>query len=134
MADVAKQTVKLGGKYYRTGDTLPPIKDAKVRERLIAVGAITPGSGAKTETKAPAKTKKVGQSQDKAPQGPGTGEGGDVDPDAIPSDFPGAEALAKAGITTFSALDDVEDLTSIDGIGETTARKIEAALDALETE
>lgn len=42
MADEARQTVKIGGRYYRPGETLPVIKDAKLRAGLIASGVIEP--------------------------------------------------------------------------------------------
>lgn len=42
MTDVAKQTVKIGGKYYHPGDTLPGTIEARERKRLLALGAIEP--------------------------------------------------------------------------------------------
>lgn len=50
----------------------------------------------------------------------------------IPDDFPGASELADAGISTLAELTAVEDLTDIAGIGQVTAEKIRAALDAAE--
>lgn len=50
--------------------------------------------------------------------------------DQLPADFPGIEALRKAEITTFSALEEVDDLTDIKGIGEATAAEISEALGA----
>lgn len=49
--------------------------------------------------------------------------------DTIPDNFPGAKELREAGITTFSALREVEDLDEIDGIGQKTEEKILAALE-----
>lgn len=115
MADIAKHTVKYDGKYFRPGQEIPGLKAAE-RKALLEAGAIT-ASEPKRGGSAPSEETSASP-----------------DPDAIPADFPGAEALAKAGITTFAALDAVEDLTSIDGIGKATAEKIENALDALEAE
>jgi hypothetical protein len=53
-----------------------------------------------------------------------------VDPDAIPSGFPAAKALAAAGIASFAALAEVEDLTALSGIGTKTAEAITEALEA----
>ena len=52
--------------------------------------------------------------------------------DQLPADFPGLDALKKEGITTFSALEEVDDLVAIKGIGEATAAEIEEALAAHE--
>lgn len=52
------------------------------------------------------------------------------DADAIPEDFPGAKALAAAGIRTYAVLEAVEDLTSISGVGNKTAEAIREALEA----
>ena len=41
MADIAKQTVKTGGEYFRPGDKVE-IKDAAERKRLLSLGAIAP--------------------------------------------------------------------------------------------
>lgn len=51
-----------------------------------------------------------------------------ADPDALPDGFPGGVALAKAGISTFTALADAGPLTEIPGIGARTAGQIEARL------
>lgn len=59
---------------------------------------------------------------------------GPEDPNRIPEDFPGAKALADAGVTTFDALDEIEDLTAVKGIGPKLAEQIEAALDELAVE
>lgn len=50
--------------------------------------------------------------------------------DAIPEDFPGYSALGQEGITTFTALEAIEVLTDIPGIGKVTADKITDALHA----
>lgn len=51
---------------------------------------------------------------------------------ALPDDFPGRNALAGAGINTFTqarkARDSKEGLTGIAGVGDATARSIEEAL------
>ncbi len=49
--------------------------------------------------------------------------------DLLPVDFPGHAALAAEGITTFAQVREVEDLTSIAGIGEVTAEKIAEAME-----
>lgn len=55
---------------------------------------------------------------------------GDSDPDTIPDDFPGAKALAEAGITTLAQLvPHLENLTAIKGIGTATANAILAELE-----
>lgn len=46
----------------------------------------------------------------------------------LPADFPGHAALEAAGITTYGQLRKVSDLTTITGIGEATASKIEEAM------
>lgn len=52
--------------------------------------------------------------------------------DSIPSNFPGRDALKKAGITTFSGLAEVKDKTEIEGVGEKTAEAMDEALKARE--
>lgn len=51
----------------------------------------------------------------------------------IPEDFPGADALANAGITTFKQLSefDLAELTTIPQIGESTANQIRESLGAV---
>lgn len=53
-----------------------------------------------------------------------------TEPGAIPDDFPGARALASAGVTSLDELRGVEDLTAIRGIGAATADAIREALAA----
>lgn len=48
--------------------------------------------------------------------------------DELPEDFPAADLLAKNGITTRAELAAVEDLESLEGIGETWAERIREAL------
>ena len=50
--------------------------------------------------------------------------------DELPADFPGHAALDAAGLTTLTQVREIEDLTSIAGIGEATAEKITEALEA----
>lgn len=45
--------------------------------------------------------------------------------DTIPDEAPGAEALRKAGIT-WAELADIDDFTTIDGIGQKTAERLTA--------
>lgn len=54
--------------------------------------------------------------------------------DQIPATFPGAKALAEAGIETFSAIADMSEaeLVALKGIGEATAKAILEALEARE--
>ena len=49
--------------------------------------------------------------------------------DAIPEDFPHASRLESAGVTTFTELEAYDDLGEIDGIGDSYAEDIRAALD-----
>jgi small subunit ribosomal protein S1 len=49
--------------------------------------------------------------------------------DAIPEDFPHASRLESAGVTTFTELEAYDDLSEIDGIGDSYAEDIRAALD-----
>jgi hypothetical protein len=60
----------------------------------------------------------------------GAGGGNDAAPGAIPANFPGAVALADAGITTFDQLKakTAEELGTIKGIGEATLKKLLAAI------
>lgn len=46
----------------------------------------------------------------------------------LPSSFPGYHALRSAGIETVSGLFDIEDYTTIKGVGAATDRAIRAAL------
>jgi len=48
--------------------------------------------------------------------------------DTIPEDFPQASRLESAGVTTFSELESYDDLTEIDGIGDSYAEDIRAGL------
>lgn len=48
----------------------------------------------------------------------------------LPDTFPGKQALAEAGITTYEQVRALDDLTKIAGIGAATAAKIEEALEA----
>lgn len=50
------------------------------------------------------------------------------DDDTLPEDFPAVDLLAKNGITTRARLAAVEDLESLEGIGETWAERIREAL------
>lgn len=52
--------------------------------------------------------------------------------DTLPADFPGREALSKAGIESYGALAtlDKDELIALEGIGEATATKILQALAA----
>ncbi len=49
-------------------------------------------------------------------------------PGQLPEDFPGIRALREAGIGSFEDLREINDLTSILGIGEATAMEIRNAL------
>lgn len=49
---------------------------------------------------------------------------------ALPDDFPGRSALSDAGVNTYGQLRKVDDLTTLAGIGPSTAANITAALDA----
>lgn len=48
--------------------------------------------------------------------------------DFLPADLPGLAALLEAGISTYSELQQIEDLTKIEGVGRATAAKIHAAI------
>ncbi len=50
----------------------------------------------------------------------------------LPADIPARGDLIAAGITTLAALYQVDELTSIKGVGKATAEKIEDFLDASE--
>ena len=50
----------------------------------------------------------------------------------LPADFPGLEALKGAEVLTFGRLKAVEDLTSVNGIGDATAKAVAEALAAAE--
>lgn len=56
----------------------------------------------------------------------------DAAPVAIPEDFPFADILAKNGVETLEALRAIDDLTTLDEIGDGRAAKIEAALAGLD--
>jgi hypothetical protein len=47
-----------------------------------------------------------------------------TNPDALPLDLPGRDALLKAGIKTIDEIKAIGDLTEIEGIGKATAEKI----------
>ena len=57
------------------------------------------------------------------------GEGGEP-PSELPEDVPARAELAVAGITSLEQLSEVEDLVSIPGIGEATAKRIREYLDS----
>ena len=59
-----------------------------------------------------------------------TDEAKDGPPTTTPltDDFPGVKALRKAGVETIQQLREIEDVTTIDGIGEGTAKEIAAKL------
>lgn len=110
MADKVR-TYLIGGKRYKANDrTAPAEVKAKIKAREAELGEPTQEPFLRA-----------------AELGPRYGEA--PEDDGLPEDFPGLKALAQAGITSFTALSELEgDYTSVRGVGDTTAGEIDTYL------
>ena len=102
------------------------LEDAEKRKFLYLDEKLSKKANKDAKAKAAGLVKEQEKPADEEPadEEPADEKPADEDDDLLPKDMPGYEELIANQITSYKQLDEVEDLTSLTGIGIATANKI----------